>query len=866
MSPVTLSKDREAAEQVACRHCGQSVPAGLRPAPGSNEPAYCCHGCQTAAALLSDAGLDSFYEYRQSEERAIGLRADSGESFEEFDDPAFEKQHVQVLGERTRRVELTIEGLHCRACVWLLEQLPRLEPAVLESRLSLHRSSLTVVWDQSAASLSRIARTLDRLGYRPHPREASADEEAERIENRRRLTDIAIAAAVAGNLMLMAIALYAGLWTGMEAAVERYFRWISAGLGAIALFGPGRTFFKQAWIGIRMRVPNMDLPIAIGLGLGTVVGLINTIRDSGEIYFDSLGMLVLALLVGRFIQYRQTRRAARHIHRLYEITPRRARRIQPEGSTRWVPVVALIPGDRIRVLAAETVPADGVIVSGSSSIDRSLLTGEAKAVEAHVGDEVLGGMNNLQAPLEIEVTAVGEQSRLGKLIDLIEDAALRRTPIVQRADALGGWFVVAILVLTAITAAVWAWLGDPGYLDHAIALAIVACPCALGLATPLAIAVSIGRAARQGLLIKGGDTLERLAVSGTLWLDKTGTLTEGRAAVLSWVGDRSTMEGVRRLERSSNHPIARAIVSDVDRQLGSQQSAAEGALETSDDPQVDVRQGETGGISGEFEGSKLRVGNLQFVAAGKPIEERWRRWADRAARHGATPILVSVDGKIQTGITLGDRVRPEAKGVLARLTRRGWRIGILSGDHPQLVASVARTLGIPEEQAYGNLSPEAKVEFAQRSLHPRVDAVRVMVGDGMNDGAALAAADVGVSMQAGAEISLQSADVHLGREGLTPLLDLLQGSQSTVRTIQVGLIVSLAYNVVAVALAAVGWINPLAAALLMPTSSLTVLALALSGRAFRKSPTTVDPAWNPQRQSDDLRDELKSRSKVAIGV
>lgn len=832
MSIVTRSEVETSHVAVSCRHCGQPVPAGLLPKAGSDEPAYCCNGCRAAAALLSDAGLDAFYDYRGNEPAAAGLRADSGETFEEFDDPVFEQLHVRPLGERTRRVELAIEGLHCRACVWLLEQLPRLEPSVLESRLSLHRSSLTVIWDRTAAPLSRIARTLDRLGYRPHPREASADDEAERLENRRRLTDIAVAAAVSGNLMLIAIALYAGWWQGMDAYVTHYFRWISAGLGAVALAWPGRTFFRQAWLGVRMRVPNMDLPIAVGLGLGTIVGLINAIRGAGEIYFDSLGMLVFLLLVGRWIQYRQTRSAARHIRQLYEITPRRARRLSDDGSVRWVPVAALAVGDRIRVLAAETVPADGIVRAGTSTTDRSLLTGEATPVATAIGDEVLGGMNNLEGPLDIEVTAIGDQSRLGKLIDLIEDAALRRTPIVQQADALGGWFVVGIVVATAATALGWYLAGSPAYLDHAIALAIVACPCALGLATPLAIAVAIGRAARQGLLVKGGDTLERLARPGILWLDKTGTLTEGRARVVSWVGDRSTIDAVATLERGSAHPIARAIVAYAEAHRG---SAA------SDAASCEAHQAETGGISGRFAGSDYRVGNRAFVAPADSLDERWRRWTERTARHGATPILVARDGKVVAGIALGDAIRSDADAVLRRLERRGWRLGILSGDHPQVVAHVASRLGIPAERALGGLSPEAKVERVARIDPAAPDAVRVMVGDGMNDGAALAAADVGVSMHAGAEISLETADVHLGREGLAPLLDLLVGSGATVRTIRIGLSVSLAYNLVAVALAASGLINPLVAAALMPASSLTVLLLAVSGGAFRRRPTETCP-------------------------
>ncbi|MEZ6106585.1 MAG: cation-translocating P-type ATPase [Pirellulaceae bacterium] len=653
------------------------------------------------------------------------------------------------------------------------------------------------------------------------------------------MVEIAIAAAVAGNLMLIAIALYAGWVSGMDANIERYLRWVSAGLGAIALAGPGRTFFRQAWAGLRAGVPNMDLPIALGLGLGTTVGWINTFRDTGAIYFDSLGMLVFLLLVGRWIQYRQTRRASDDIRRLYELTPSRARRVSAEGEARWVPASALTVGDRVRVLGNETIPADGIVVSGRTSIDRSLLTGESTPVEIAPGDAVHGGMNNIESPIELEVTAVGGVSRLGRLIDLVENAALKRTRLVQRADALGGWFVVVIVVATLATALGWSWVRDPHAWDHAIALAIVACPCALGLATPLAIAVAVGRAARQRLLVKGGDALERLVHPGTIWFDKTGTLTEGRTSVRSWVGDRSVIEYVVALESLSNHQAARAITRDSSRWSLGGASGTTGHDGASSLSVEQVQQGETGGIAGVVAGRDVRVGTSRFVGDKASIDPRWERWSDWVARQGCTPILAAVDGAVVAGVSVGDALRGETASVIARLKQLGWQVGVLSGDHPRVVAGVARELGIESRRALGSLSPEQKVEVLIDHRHQGTGPC-VMVGDGMNDSAALAAADVGISVQSGAEISLRSADVYFGRSGLLPLLGLLQGARRTVNTIQLGLGVSLMYNALAVILAAAGQINPLVAAALMPVSSLTVLAIAVGGRAF-KSGTMEGP-------------------------
>lgn len=847
MSTVDIESEAARCEAVppgVCIHCRLPIPVAVlnehakRHAGDSIELAktealFCCTGCEAAYELLHASGLDDFYSYRANEPGATGRPAGSSESFEEFDDPTFEAKFVQREG-NVATSTLRLDGIHCRACVWLLERLPRLAQGVLESRLNLHRGTVAVSWDSSKTTLSQIAQRLDDLGYRPYPYEINSSDIADRREFRKRLSDIAIAAAVSGNLMLIAISLYAGWWSGMDEDIERYFRWVSAGLGAIALLGPGRVFFKQAWAGLRAGVPNMDLPIALGLGLGTTIGVVNVIRDSGEIYFDSLGMLVFLLLVGRWIQYRQTRRASEDIRRLYELTPSRARKVTTEGESRWVPASALVVGDRVRVLGNETIPADGVIVTGSSTIDRSLLTGESLPIEVSPGDAVHGGMNNIEGPIELEVTAVGNVSRLGKLIDLVETAALKRTRLVQRADAMGGWFVIVVLIATLVTAVGWTLAGDSKAWDHAIALAIVACPCALGLATPLAIAVSVGRAARQRLLVKGGDTLERLVTAGSIWFDKTGTLTEGKASVRSWVGDKSVIDSVVALESHSNHQAARAITRDSGRW-----QEFPGNVLTSE---VDfVKQGETGGISGWVAGAELRVGTLRYVALEAKVSSAWERWSFWVARHGCTPILVARDGVVVAGVSVGDSLRLEAKEVVRRLQEQGWRIGIVSGDHPSVVANVAHDLGIDPSRALGGLSPEEKVEriAAERVSNHRGSCV--MVGDGMNDSAALAAADVGISVQSGAEISLRSADVYFGRSGLLPVLSLLRGARQTVSTIKLGLGVSLMYNAGAVLLAASGMINPLLAAALMPASSLSVLAIAAGGGAFRapRSETTA---------------------------
>jgi len=806
-------RERIPTMSVECDHCSLPVPAGLVEPDADLQ--FCCSGCRVAYEVIHEHGLDGYYDIKARIDAPEQAAQPSGKGFAEFDDPAFHELYCRELPSGLRTVELYLEGVHCAACVWLVEKLTVVVDGVAEVRLDLGRSLATVNWNPDTTPLSQVARFLDSIGYAPHPFRGVEARDMARREERALLIRIAVAGAIAGNVMLIAFALYGGHFHGITDEFRTLFRWVSLALALPSVMWCASVFYRGAWGALKTRTLHMDLPIAIGILAGFTQGAVNTVRGAGEIYFDSVTALIFFLLVGRFLQRRQQRRAASSTELLFSLAPSTARLVDSEG-VREVPLEALGPGATVEVRAGDSVPADGTVVEGSSTLDSSLLTGESLPEPVTTGNPVHAGTVNLGGRLLVEVRATGEDTRVGRLMRLVEEGAMRRAPVVLLADRISGWFVAIVLVLAAVTVGVWLKLDPERAVEHAVALLIVSCPCALGLATPLAVSAAIGRAARKKILVKGGDALENLARPGRMFLDKTGTITEGRLAVVRWWGDKDVKPMVAAIERHSAHPMARALSA----------IASEEML-----PEVEMVQEITSaGISGVCGGRQVMVASASHIArelGGFPDESAAATTA--ITDEGLSPIVVAVDRKIVAVAGIGDPVRADSAGSVAAIRNRGWRVEILSGDHPAVVQSVARKVGIESGAAHGAVTPEKKLE-AVREKAP--DTTVAMVGDGVNDAAALAAATVGIGVHGGAEATLAAADVYLARPGLEPVVELLHGARRTLGVIRRNLVFSLAYNVVAVSFAITGHMSPLLAAILMPLSSMTVVLSSYRARTF----------------------------------
>ncbi|MFG0298488.1 MAG: heavy metal translocating P-type ATPase [Phycisphaerales bacterium JB047] len=810
--PAMPDSTTNAKAEVLCDHCSLPVSAGLVDPEAEHQ--FCCGGCESVYSVLHGAGLDGYYGIRDSVAKENQPAASSNQNYEELDDPAFQTACVTNLPGGQCETELLLEGMHCAACVWLIERLPRVCPGVVESRANIRTRSAVVRYAPDQVPLSRVAQALDKLGYAAHPARGAGAREARKRADRKFLIRVAVAGAIAGNVMLLAIALYGGALSGIEPFWEHTLRYYSMGLGLLALLWPGRVFFTGAIAALRTRTAHLDIPVALALAVGGLWGSYNTLTRSGEIYFDSLAVLVFLLLVGRWVQHRQQRGAADQVELMLTLTPTSAQRLMDDGTTKRVPIEAVEVGMRVQVEAGGSIPVDGVIESGSTQIDNALLTGESRPVSCTVGDPVIAGATNLGSPIVVTVSAVGDATRAAKLLALVASATADKAPIVQFADRVAARFVIAVILLACATFIIWAIRADLRTgIEFATALLIVTCPCALGLSTPMAMSIALGRAAKQGILIKSAAAIEAMsnphANHGVMILDKTGTLTQGRTRVVQSECEPVLLLAAAALEQHSNHPLARAIVDH----------AGDTPIPRADD----IVQMPGAGIEGIVNTRRVWVGSPAYIAGKIELDDEAMGQVQSMLDEVLTPVVIADELGHVGVLGIGDPLREDTIDAINALKARGWNLHLCSGDHPEIAQQIARQVGI--DHAMGGTSPEHKAELV-RTLREQGHGRVVMVGDGINDAAAMALSDVGIAVHGGAEAALQAADVYLTAPGVMPIETLCDLGRHTMKTIRIGLGVSLCYNTVAASLAIAGLISALIAAIIMPLSSLSVVALA----------------------------------------
>jgi Cu2+-exporting ATPase len=716
-----------------------------------------------AAAIIREAGLERYYAERERcaprPEPLLG---------------AWGAVPVAAHADGTVSARLAIGDLRCASCVWLTERVLERVPGVAEATVSYATGRATVRWDPSRTDLGALAGRIAALGYRPRP----LGEEA--VPDRGLMLRLGVAAFAAMNIMLLAATVYTGWWDGMDPAWAGLFRWTSLLLATPVALWCAAPFFTGAWSGLRHRVLHIDLPIALAIAVLYGHGLVATWRGQDG-YLDSLAMLVTLLLGGRLLESRGRRRATEAALSLAAAVPLTAKRAT---GTRMevVPVDALRPGDRIDVGAGEELAADGIVVEGSGQVRMALLTGESEPVAVAPGDRVVAGAVLQDGALTVEVRAVGRETviqRMASAVEVSADAALRPSA----ADRVAPWFTAATLVIAAVTCLVWASRSGVNVaVARTVAVLVVACPCALALSQPLAGAAGLGAAARRGLLFRSPHALLDLNDVTLVALDKTGTVTGGAPVVTA--ASATALRIAAGLERYSTHPVARAIVAEAIRR------------EIPLPRGLQIREEAGIGMSGVVDG---------------------RAW--RLRRGGPGEVLLLDDAGGSEAIRLSDVVRADAVHAIAALRRLGLRVVLLTGDHADVARRIAATAGVDEVVA--RAEPERKVaaiEEFRRGGH-RV----LFAGDGINDGPALAAADVGVAMGRGAASSVLVADGVIAGDGLRPLVAAFHSARACRAAIRTNLRRSLAYNAIAVTAAAVGWVNPLVAAVLMPLSSAMVI-------------------------------------------
>ncbi|MEM9666833.1 MAG: heavy metal translocating P-type ATPase [Bacteroidota bacterium] len=825
-SPAVSTPPPASSIEAACAHCG--LPVGAHPVRSDEDAlAFCCTGCAVVYEALAGLGWGETYY------RLKAMKADTQApmpaqtsvdalALAELDTDTYLQAHTHETSDGLRETRWFLDGVHCVACLWLVERLPTEVSGVHAASLDLARAQLRLVFDPERVRLSEVARWLARFGYRAHPVRTHRVL-ARSAEERSLLIRMGVTWALAGNVMLLAFTLYSGLDAAADAALYQAARVGSFLVSVPALLYGAAPFFRRAWASLRLavaqrdvRMLHMDTPIALGLSIGWGHSAWAALTGQGEIWFDSLTVLVAALLTARWLQLRSQRLARDASERLLALLPSMVRHVRADGTLELIAVEELRPGDVVEVPPGEVIPVDGRVTEGVSALNRAVLTGESEAVPCDVGDAVEAGATNLQAPLQVRVEAAGAQSRVGRLMAWVRDQEDQRPEVVLWIDRWGGVFVAVVLALAMLTAAAWWWLAPGQAYPHVVALLVITCPCALSMATPLFISVATGRAARQGIFVKSAAATERLTQVQAVVLDKTGTLTEGQLALVEWEGPDEVLDAAATLEQAVPHPIAVALLQD---RFPGEACALTAA------PSVRVTTGQ--GVEGWFHEQHIIVGRPAWVlsrAAATPAQQS--RLADVAAR-GMTPVAVARDGQVAAVLGFADRIRPDVAHVIAQWQAAGLAVHLLSGDHPDVVQRVADQLGI--RHASGQATPEDKRAYVDALQERQVVA---MVGDGVNDAAALRAADIGIAVQGGATASLVAADVFLVRPGLQPVADVVQGAGTVMRGVRRMLQFSLVYNIGGAAAAMLGLVTPVVAAVAMPISSLVVVLAAVFQRSY----------------------------------
>jgi Cu2+-exporting ATPase len=819
----------------ACAHCG--LPVGAFPIRAqAGDELFCCVGCSVVYGALHASGLEgTFYALREVDPEASRRPASLPTAATlDLDDPAFRSAHTREVGQGVHLADLFVDGVHCAACVWLVERMPHVIDGVFEARLDLGRGSLSLTFAPDA-SLQDAQAWLGQFGYALQAQRSGAQSGATAAE-RALLIKMGVCWALAGNVMLLAFAFYSGLDQAADATwMASAARWLSLALAIPSVVYGASGFFRRAWASMGQawaaRNPlhlHIDTPIALGVAAGFGHSAWVTATGGTAVWFDSITVLIAALLTARWLQLRSLRLASDASARLLDLLPQSADRLTADGSAERVPVGDLQVGDRVVVAPHAVVPADGIVESGQTRLDNAILTGESRPVPVGPGDAVAAGATNLTAECIVRVATAGDASRVGRLLGWVRDRDAARAPVVQLADRLGGVFVLSVLALSVGMVAWMLATGAPDPATRVAALLVITCPCALGMSVPLAVAVASGRAARAGIFVKGGAALQALTQVDAVVLDKTGTLTEGkpriaRQTLLAADLGVHPLDLAAAVEATSPHPIAQALLAHR-RAVASQTFVA---------TQVEAVAGQ--GLSGQVDGRRVVVGRPSWVAADLAQgADRLLEEADRCVADGLTPVAVSVDGQAACVFGLGDVLRPDAHAFVAQMQAEGRAVYLLSGDHPDLVAAVASELGVAAEHAQGDVTPERKLAFVE-ALQAQGRTV-AMIGDGVNDAGAIQQANVGIAVAGGATPSKVAADAFLTDGGLNVVETLFSGAHGVMRRIRLTLATSLGYNLVGAALAVAGLVTPFVAAVLMPVSSLTVVALALTQRTFRARP------------------------------
>ena len=739
-----------------------------------------------------------------------------------------------ALAQNTASINLDIEGMTCAACAARIEKVLNKLPG---THATVNFATETAqVKAGNGVNLDQIISTIEKAGYHATPKQDDHAELAARREAayRHEAWQFIIAALLTAPLLAEMVAMF----SGMHVFIPRTWQLL---LATPVQFWIGWRFYVGAFHALRGGGANMDVLVALGTSMAWLLSAVVTLSGHHEqhVYFEASAVVITLVLLGKLLEARAKRRTSGAIEALIGLQPRSAR-IERDGAIIEIGIDQLQRGDIVIVRFGEALPVDGTVIDGRAAIDESMLTGESMPVSKSIGDRVFAATRNRDGMLKIRATGVGASTQLAEIARLTAEAQGSKAPIQRLADRISGVFVPVVMVIALLAFALTWWLSGEFSTAtiHAVAVLVIACPCALGLATPTAVMVGIGQGATHGLLFRNAEALENANKMNVLVVDKTGTLTEGNPAVTDVVTmneiDRSTLLGIAAsLEQGSEHPLARALLAE----------AARAGIATL--PQQSFQAVMGSGVEAIIDGAMHRLGAPSWIAKFAPVD---RVAADHLARQGKTVIALSRDAAVVGLIGIADRLRATSHGAVARLKAQGIEVVMLTGDNAGTAAAIAAEVGIDRFRAGVTPQDKAAEIAALKAAGKHVG----MIGDGVNDAPALAAAELSFAMGAGSDIAIEAADVTVMANDLNAVVDAIELSRATIRKIRQNLFFAFIYNVLGIPLAAVGMLNPVIAGAAMALSSVSVVSNSLllkrwqpSRHSRHSSISTLETIWKP---------------------
>jgi Cu2+-exporting ATPase len=763
---------------------------------------FCCRGCLVAFQLVCSAGLGKFYQ-RSDRSMPTVAAADAAQ----FSDEEL-VLHMIPDGEFCR-LDILVGGISCPSCIWLLERMIARVSGVVEVSISYAGGIASVTFDPGQAPPSEIFSSISSLGFTPRPYSAVLSDLESRRERNDLLLRFGTALFLTMQLMAYSYSLYAGYFQGMGSGIKSVLQYASCIVATPVVFYCGWPFLSGAWQSIRSYRPGMDLLIAVG-ALTAWIYSTWALLSGQETYYESAAMIVTFVLLGRLLELSVRRTAMSGIESLYAAVVPRATLVDQAGH-RDVPTEDIRPGDTLLVRQGERFPVDCLVLDGETEIDQSLVTGESVPVLANPGSDVRAGCINIVAPVTVQALRPVGHSYLMRVAALVRMAQAGKPSLQRLSDRIAGWFVPAVIVLAILVCAghyIQTGLGIGPALMVALSVVLIACPCAMGLAVPAAVLAACSRSASLGIILRGGDVIERLAAIQCAFFDKTGTVTMGQPQVVNFtrfgaLSERDILVASASVEQLAAHPLARAIVSFA---------AEHGELpDVCRDFAITPGKGVCGQIAGGRQvvcGSPLFLDEHDIPLTGRGCEEDLRD----------TEVLVAVDGCLSGRFLLSDQLRPGSTELVSAFAMRGLDIRLVSGDAQPVVDRIAALIGV--KTALGNMTPDQKLAMVHewQSRGRRV----LMAGDGVNDAPALAAADVSCSLTGSSDIALENADVIITGDDLALLATAHRIARNTMTIIKQNLAWAFLYNIVGIPLAVFGQLTPVYAAVAMTASSLLV--------------------------------------------